>query len=384
MKNFLLLRISFMVFVLIHACKEDSPTKPKTEEKDNWFELSPLDNAVGAMTIFNGNLIVGGNFTKAGDVSMNHIAEWDGSNWNDLSGGVSDGAQNVTTIYALTVFNNRLIVAGRFSRAGNMSVNNIAAWDGSTWSALGEGIDADALNRGPLSLTVYQGNLIVGGNFDEAGGVIAEDLAYWDGSEYGEFAGGTSGGFLGGGVQALLVFDNNLVAAGSFSQADSTTVSNIALWNGTSWSSLNSGINSDGRIYDLAVYNNNLIAGGNFSQAGEIDAEDIAVWNKSNWSACGTGITEGSGIAIRIEALSVYNGQLIAGGMFSKAGDVPASNIARWDGSTWSALGKGVDEGLFGLTFVTALQVFDGKLFVGGSFTTAGEKTVGHIAGWEE
>ena len=43
-----------------------------------------------------------------------------------------------------------------------------------------------------------------------------------------------------------------------------------------------------------------------------------------------------------------------------------ANNIARWDGSSWSALGSGVNG------YVTALAMLGNDLFVGGGFTTAG------------
>jgi len=42
-----------------------------------------------------------------------------------------------------------------------------------------------------------------------------------------------------------------------------------------------------------------------------------------------------------VEALTVYNNTLIAGGTFTTAGDVEANYIAAWDGFTWSALGSG-------------------------------------------
>ena len=37
--------------------------------------------------------------------------------------------------------------------------------------------------------------------------------------------------------------------------------------------------------------------------------------------------------------LSVYGPDLIAGGEFTQAGGIPASYIARWNGSSWSRLG---------------------------------------------
>jgi hypothetical protein len=71
-------------------------------------------------------------------------------------------------------------------------------------------------------------------------------------------------------------------------------------------------------------------------------------------------------------------GNLYAGGIFTLAGGVPAGNIAKWDGNTWSAMGAGVGGGILGLVCDAS-----GRLFAGGSFgTTSGGVTYKHIAKW--
>jgi hypothetical protein len=61
---------------------------------------------------------------------------------------------------------------------------------------------------------------------------------------------------------------------------------------------------------------------------------------------------------------------LYVAGEFLNAGDVAARHIARWDGSSWTALGSGTD------ALVMALAVFDdgsgAALYAGGAFTFAG------------
>ena len=43
-----------------------------------WQPLdSGIDNWVKALTVYNGELIAGGDFTIAGGVSVNHIDRWD-------------------------------------------------------------------------------------------------------------------------------------------------------------------------------------------------------------------------------------------------------------------------------------------------------------------
>ena len=45
-----------------------------------------------------------------------------------------------------------------------------------------------------------------------------------------------------------------------------------------------------------------------------------------------------------VSALTVYNGELIAGGDFTTAGGTRASYIARWNGATWQPLGSGMND----------------------------------------
>ena len=56
------------------------------------------------------------------------------------------------------------------------------------------------------------------------------------------------------------------------------------------------------------------------------------------------------------------------------AGGSPATNIAKWNGSSWSALGSGMN------SRVAALAVSGSDLYAGGEFTTAGGKFSAYIA----
>jgi hypothetical protein len=60
------------------------------------------------------------------------------------------------------------------------------------------------------------------------------------------------------------------------------------------------------------------------------------------------------------------SGNLYIGGSFIVVGNVIATNIARWNGSSWSALGSGMN------SQVNALAVSGSTLYAGGEFTAAG------------
>ncbi|MEJ2629373.1 MAG: hypothetical protein P8078_12570, partial [bacterium] len=92
-----------------------------------------------------------------------------------------------------------------------------------------------------------------------------------------------------------------------------------------------------------------------YSQTGSV----LKQMNNSNWDdQFGTQGLNGS-----VTALDVYGGYVYAGGSFTDAGGVAVSRIAKWDGSSWSSLGTGVN------ARVREIVVNLNKIYTGGSFT---------------
>ncbi len=117
----------------------------------------------------------------------------------------------------------------------------------------------------------------------------------------------------------------------------------------------------------------NLYAGGEFTTAGGTTVNYIAKWNGTSWSALGTGMNS-TVVALAIDS----SGNLYAGGTFTTAGGTTVNRIAKWNGTSWSALGTGMMNGQ-----VLALAIdSSGNLYAGGSFTTAGGTTANYIAKW--
>jgi hypothetical protein len=77
-------------------------------------------------------------------------------------------------------------------------------------------------------------------------------------------------------------------------------------------------------------------------------------------------LSGGTPQCIDIEILD--NGILYAGGEFTTAGGTSAINIAKWNGSTWFAMGSGTNGIISGIRY----NENDGLLYIGGAFTVAG------------
>jgi hypothetical protein len=339
----------------------------------SWLALgSGMNNSVEALTVSGGTLYAGGGFTRAGGTNANYIAQWNGSAWSGLGSGMSGGYYG-TEVYALVVSGTNLYAGGVFYSAGGTNANFIAQWNGSSWSALGSGMYlADFVDASVYALAVSGTNLYAGGSFYTAGGTGAINVAQWNGSSWSRLVSGMDSY-----VSALAVSGTNLYVGGYFTTAGGTNANYIAQWNGSSWSALGSGMSGNYYPYGtyvsaLAVSGTNLYAAGTFTMAGGAAANYIAQWNGSSWSALGAGMNDA------VYTLAVSGGALYAGGKFTYMGDyvTPLNYIARWNGSSWSALGAGMNGN------VTALAVSGGTLYAGGFFTNAGGITANYIAKW--
>jgi hypothetical protein len=336
-----------------------------------WSTLgSGASNHVFDLTFLpNGNLVAGGSFTTVGGIAANNVARWNGSAWSAFGSGIMFGA-GFSDVQALAVLpNGDLFAGGYFNIAGGSFASFIARWNGSTWSALGSGTTGEVI----ALVALPNGDVVAGGQFTTAGGGAASNIARWNGSTWSALGGGTSGV-----VRALAVLPNgHVIAGGRFGSAGTSFVYNIARWDGAAWWDLGNGVaqlNGAAQVFSLvALPNGNLVAGGIFTIAGSIAANNIAHWNGSSWSALGSGI---NGPVWALAALP--NGDIVAGGQFTTAGGVTANNIARWNGSAWSAMGSVM--GGFNPRVATLAVGPNGDLVVGGSFTTAGGQPALRIA----
>jgi hypothetical protein len=118
---------------------------------------------------------VGGGFTMAGGVEASRVARWDGSRWSALGDGMDD------RVSALGVWSGELIAGGYFTEAGGEPAASIARWDGASWDGIGSGL-ADPAFREPTTFAfrVFQDRFYVGGHFETAGGKPDYNIARLD------------------------------------------------------------------------------------------------------------------------------------------------------------------------------------------------------------
>ncbi len=333
-------------------------------------------------------LFVGGYFDVAGDVPANRAVLWTGSEWQQIglfgpAGTVrdflvhDDGSGDGDVLY----------IGGEFATIGEITSHGVVRWDGRSLSSV-----CGPLIGSVFALEFFDDGLGAGPQLHAAGQICVPQffscgVVRLNGSEW-EALTPFGPPIM---VTTMRAFDGagapSLYAAGFFDALPGGTslFEFIARWDGIGWSALGDGVNDDVNameVFDAGTGEGpRLVLGGRFTTAGGSPASRIAQWDGSAWS------TLGAGLDGEVRAMAVFDDgttegpALFVGGAFMSAGGIAASRIARWDGSSWSPVGSGVDG------TVTAMTVFDDgrgpALWVSGGFAVAGGQTAPGLARWD-
>ncbi len=265
----------------------------------------------------------------------------------DWGGMPTNGPFNGKVWAVATDSSGNIYAGGEFTAVGGIPANHIAKWNGANWAPLGSG-----LTTGTSTTTVYSiafdgsGNLYAGGDFTLAGGVTVKNIAKWNGTSW-----STVGSGLFSPVRAI-VFDN----FGNFYVASDC----VYQWNGTYWVRISGGaLGGPFLVYSLVCDNSgNLYAGGMFPPANR-----VAKWDGTSWTALGSG-PDNAVYSLAIDG----TGNLYAGGSFTTAGGNAANYIAKWDGASWSALGSGVSAAVNSIKVDATGKVIVASAWVVGSW----------------
>jgi hypothetical protein len=284
--------------------------------------------------------------------------------WSSLGNGLANG------VNSLVFYNGKLYAAGY----------GVAVWDGSTWTDMSNGMLALFGAGTVYALATFNNVLFAGGIFFvlTPDGNWYNDVARFSNGSWTTCGNGkgNDGSGMNDYVNFLIEYNGQLYAGGRFGCAGGDPlypqeVGYIARFDGTAWHPVGGGMNFT--VTDMVVYNGELIASGLFTQAGNVSANYIAKWNGGNWSPIGSGMDG------KVTALAVHNGELYAGGLFENAGGVPAKNIAKWDGQSWLPVGNGITGG----GQIYTLASYNNELYAGGEFKALSGNAGNYIMSWD-
>ena len=307
-----------------------------------------------------------------------------------MADGYANSVDNLpnNAVRAIAVSGSDVYVGGLFADlAGIAEADRIAKWDGSAWSALGGGAQNTVFAIAVSGSDVYVGGLftsVYSSGTTEVDGTLR--IAKWNGSAWSALGGGAQSD-----VRALAVSGSDVYVGGVFSSVYSSGTTEvagtvrIAKWDGSAWSALGGGAQSS--VFALAVSGSDVYVGGGFTSVYSSGTTPvagtgyIAKWNGSAWSALGGGAVD------RVLTFAVSGSDVYVGGQFTSvysSGTTPvtgARRIAKWNGSAWSAAvtaGNGVNSA------VIAIAVSGSDVYVGGGFTDLADiAEADRIAKWD-
>lgn len=308
-----------------------------------------------------GKILVGGAFTTLGGQTRNRIGRLNAN--GSLDTAFNPGANG--TIMAIAIQpDGRIMLGGGFTTLGGTNVNHVGRLyaDGS----LDPTIFPDA-NDGVMAIVIQpDGNMVLGGYFTTLGGQLRNNIGrvHPDGSLDTNFNPDASSN-----VNALLLQpDGKMLLGGNFTSISGQTRNYIGRIHsdGSIDTTLNPGANN--YVNTIAVQpNGKILVGGGFTTLGGQSRNYFGRLNPDG--SLDTVFNPGTNNIV--SAIALHNdSKMVVGGFFTTVGGQSRSGIARLtsDGSLDTTFNPGNGIGSGGINAI-AIQP-DGKILVGGTFTT--------------
>lgn len=298
---------------------------------------------------------------SAGGEPRGFVSRWNGRRWIDFASGAEmDG----TWIRSLAAIGSGgaagLYAGGSFGAIDGVESNHVARWDGRRWWSLsGEratGVLGEVLTLSRWNQRFSDPVLVVGGDFEYAGGRFAGNLALWDGADWSAVPWIGSGA---GDIETIGEWDDgtgtSLFVAGDFEVLDGEPISRLAHWDGTRWQPMpdSEGLfRMLGKIRDFASWDDGtgdaLYVAGSFWQG--LPESEVARWDGRSWSFL-PGLVQprlGFGGGLHTGSLQVWDDgsgpALFVGGRLNFGAE--DHSLAKWDGSEWTPLASPTVSGL--------------------------------------
>ena len=280
-----------------------------------------VNGAVVALAVQNGYLLAGGAFTNAGsDPTADYVASFDGYAWHGInSTGALAGALNGPVWAIQPLADGRVYVAGQFVNVGPSGKCDLVCWwdpGSDSWNNLGgSGGPDNALSGIVYDMVVSGSRVYVGGLFTNAGGNAKADIvAMWNGTAWTNLGSNVAGtdGALTGGVLGIRLYGSNVIVSGQFDNAGGVSAADkVAVWNGSKWMSLGSSLVND-NAFRTDLVGRVLYLGGQFSSvAGLPNTDGLAAYGLPGVASAPRSLTATAGtkrVTLKWAAPATTNG----------------------------------------------------------------------------
>jgi len=205
-----------------------------------------------SMIQYQNTLVVGipSDYDSINNVPFNAVAAWDGNNWFDMGQGLLEGAIHSMVVYRDTLY------LGAFSSADNYPY--VFRYVNGAWETVGPRFYGAIYN-----LCVYNDELYAGSY--NSGNGIGKAISKYDAAT-GQWIAPGGGIFSSWGfseVESMAVMEGRLYAMGDFDHAGGVNANLIAAWDGTQWCGL--GNDTTWAMRQIVAFDNSIyLSTGNF------------------------------------------------------------------------------------------------------------------------
>ncbi|MBW8051254.1 MAG: T9SS type A sorting domain-containing protein, partial [Cytophagales bacterium] len=327
-----------------------------------------------------GKIIIGGGFFSYNGTTRNRIARLNADGTLDGIFTVGTGANDY--VYTTSIQSDgKIIIGGFFTSYNGTAINYIARLnaDGTLDSTFTVGTGADWT----VETTSIQsdGKIIIGGSFTSYNGTARNRIARLNanGTLDSTFTVGTGAN---GAVRTTSIqSDGKIIIGGNFTSYNGTARNKIARLNadGTLDGTFTVGTGADSRVYTTSIQSDGkIIIGGQFTSYNGTARNRIARLNADG--TLDSTFTVGTGASSWVYTTSIQSdGKIIIGGQFTSYNGTVRNRIARLntDGTLDSTFTVGT--GASSIVRTTSIQS-DGKIIIGGNFTSYNGTARNHIA----
>jgi hypothetical protein len=302
------------------------------------------------MAVGEAGLLVGGSFEALGGIACDNLAFYDGTSWSTLE--IPNITIGSTTVHTVGWIGPDPVI--QTSVSSDITDWYFMIWTGSGWS--GPAFEQQEPFNAFRSVGERYYGITTSYAYDLSSPLIPTVI----------------GSANGGGIVDAVDWHDQLLVHGAFTGIDGVAAAGLATYDGELWSSPVTGLT--GAVTAATVQDGALIVAGSLSLNGDDPHSRIVSTDGA------THIVLADNYDDSVSALAVYRGLLYAAGRFATIGGIYANNIACWTGDGWSPLDSGIDRSHY--SRVDDLAVHAGRLWVSGSFYAAGSHPAQNICTW--
>ena len=281
---------------------------------------------------------------------------------------------NNTIVGTVVQSDGKILIGGNFTTISNVTRNRIARLN--VDGTLDTGFDPNV--NGVVNVITIQsdGKILIGGAFTTVGGVARNRVARLnaDGTLDTGFDPNVNSSVFSITVQS----DGKILVGGFFTSVGGTTRNYLARLNTNGTLDAGFNPNPSNAIYRIIVQpDGKILVGGNFTTVGGVARNRVARLNADGTLDTGFVDPNVNGVVNSNSMTTQPDGKILIGGAFTTVGSTVRNRIARLNAD--GTLDTGFDPGA-GNTVSSIIVQSDGRILVGGSFTSIASVLRGYLA----